>query len=69
MNVKVLNDKEQRRSQDFEFGVRAQRDKTGRLTEDLDIREESIRETKKNSLLQRPFTLYEILFFHEKAEV
>ena len=83
VHINVGNDDLQRRFQELEFDERAQQDKTRRFTEDLDkqrilvkgernkarVTEILIRENEQRSLLQRPFTLYEILFVHEKADL
>ena len=68
--------------QQLELDVHTQKDKMRRLSEDLEkqktlvrserakakVTEKLIREMKQKSLIQRPFTLYEVLFVKEDAD-
>ena len=80
VHINIGNDDQQRRVQELHFNVRTEREKIRQLTEDLDkqhrfvkserkearVTEKLIREIEQKNHLQRSFTLYEILFVHEK---
>ena len=80
VHINVGNDN---RLEELKFCVRIQRDKRRQLTEDQDkqrilvkserkkarVKEKLIREIKEKRLLERGFTLYEILFVHKKADM
>ena len=83
MHISAGNDNQRRWNQEIELCLRTQRDNVGRMTEDLNkqrilvksernkarVTEKVFQQIKQKKVLQRLFTVNEILTVHVKADV